>query len=138
MRQLGVGKFDIKLDALPLSSVAEDTGLGRLSLDKQFTGDLSAISQGEMLSYRSSMTGSAGYVAMETVRGALHGRKGSFVLQHSSTMIGGTPAQSITVVPDSGTEELSGLTGSMTIVIAGGQHSYEFEYELSTPQHEVA
>ncbi|ALS62686.1 DUF3224 domain-containing protein [Pandoraea norimbergensis] len=126
------GAFTIQLGPQSLSSVAENTGLGRLSLDKQFTGDLVAASQGEMLAFRSSVQGSAGYVAMETVRGKLHGRSGSFVLQHSSTMTRGAPAQSITVVPDSGTEALVGLTGSMVITITDGRHTYAFDYTLPT------
>lgn len=130
MKQTANGPFDIQLAPQPLSSVAESTGLGRLSLDKTFHGDLQATSQGEMLSFRSSVQGSAGYVAMETVRGTLHGRRGSFVLQHSSTMERGTPTQSITVVPDSGTDELAGITGRMVITITNGAHFYQFDCEL--------
>jgi len=130
MQQTAVGPFDITLNPQPLSRATEKSGLGRLSLDKQFKGDLDATSQGEMLSFRSSVPGSAGYVAMETVQGTLHGRSGSFVLQHSSTMSRGAPVQSITVVPDSGTDALSGLTGSKVITITDGHHSYKFEYML--------
>lgn len=131
MQHTATGPFDIQLAPQPLSGIAEATGLGRLSLDKRFDGDLQATSQGEMLSFRSSVQGSAGYVAMETVRGTLQGRSGSFVLQHSATMERGTPTQSITVVPDSGTEGLAGIAGRMVISIAsGGAHSYQFDYEL--------
>lgn len=135
MNHVASGLFDITLDAQPLSGVAANTGLARMSLDKQFQGDLQAVSQGEMLAFRSSVPGSAGYVAMELVRGSLHGHQGSFVLQHSSTMNQGTPIQSITVVPDSGTEALTGLSGSLAITITDGQHAYRFEYRLpeSTP-----
>lgn len=131
MKHTATGPFDIQLAPQPLSGIAEATGLGRLSLDKRFDGDLQATSQGEMLSFRSSVQGSAGYVAMETVRGTLQGRSGSFVLQHSSSMERGTPTQSITVVPDSGTGGLAGIAGRMVIAIAsGGAHSYRFDYEL--------
>ncbi|WEK32923.1 MAG: DUF3224 domain-containing protein [Candidatus Pseudomonas phytovorans] len=130
MHYTAIGPFDITLNPEPLSSVAEQPGLRRLALDKQFQGDLEATSQVEMLSFRSSVQNSAGYVAMEVVHGTLHGRSGSFVLQHSSSMNRGTPFQSITVVPDSGTDALSGLTGSMVITITDGQHSYKFEYAL--------
>lgn len=131
MKHTANGPFDIQLAPQPLSGIAGGTGLGRLSLDKKFDGDLQAASQGEMLSFRSSVQGSAGYVAMETVRGFLHGRQGSFVLQHSSTMERGAPTQSITVVPDSGTDELVGIAGRMVISIASsGAHSYQFDYEL--------
>ena len=129
------GPFEVKLNPESLSSVAENTGLGRMSLDKQFRGDLEAISHGEMLAFRSSVQGSAGYVAMETVQGTLGGRQGSFVLQHSSTMTRGQPKQSITVVPDSGAGELLGLSGSMIINIDNGRHSYIFDYALpESPQ----
>jgi hypothetical protein len=130
MTRQATGPFEVKLNPESPSTPAAAAGLGRMSLDKQFHGDLDASSQGEMLAWRSSVEGSAGYVAMERVTGRLHGRSGSFVLQHSSTMRRGTPSQSITVVPDSGTDELTGLDGRMTIVIEGGQHSYRFDYTL--------
>lgn len=125
------GPFDVKLAPQALSPVAEHSGLGRMSLDKQFHGALEATSSGEMLAFRSALPGSAGYVAMETVRGTLDGRAGSFVLQHSSTMTRGEPLQSITVVPDSGTGDLVGLAGRMVVDIApGGAHGYRFDYTL--------
>lgn len=129
--QLVTGPFDIQLEPQPLSTIAAHSGLGRLSLSKVFHGNLEATSTGEMISFRSPIAGSAGYVAMETVHGTLNDRKGSFVLQHCSTLSRGTPAQSITVVPDSGTDELAGLNGSMTIEITtAGAHSYRFEFSL--------
>ena len=125
------GPFDVKLAPEPLSGVAEQSGLGRMSLDKQFHGALEAASSGEMLAFRDAALGSGGYVAMETVRGTLDGRAGSFVLQHSSTMTRGEPAQSITVVPDPGTGALAGLAGRMVVdIAAGGAHSYRFDYTL--------
>ena len=125
------GPFDVKLAPQALSEVAEHAGLSRMSLDKQFHGALEASSAGEMLAFRSATSGSAGYVALETVRGTLDGRAGSFVLQHSSTLTRGAPLQSITVVPDSGTDALAGLSGRMVVEIApGGAHSYRFEYTL--------
>ena len=130
MKLQASGPFEVKLNPEPLSHVAESSGLGRMSLDKHFHGDLEAVSHGEMLAFRSSVQGSAGYVAMETVKGVLGGRKGSFVLQHSSTMTRGQPTQSITVVPDSGTDALLGLSGTMLIDIDNGQHAYRFDYTL--------
>ena len=126
------GPFEIRIAPQALSSVAEHSGLARMSIDKQFHGALEAASTGEMLAFgRPSPNGSAGYVAMETVRGTLDGRAGSFVLQHSSTLTRGEPTQSITVVPDSGTDGLAGLAGRMVVDIApGGAHSYRFEYTL--------
>ncbi|AYQ43796.1 MULTISPECIES: DUF3224 domain-containing protein [Burkholderia cepacia complex] len=135
MTLLANGPFEVKLNPESLSTVAEQTGLGRMSLDKQYHGDLEAVSHGEMLAFRSSIPGSAGYVAMETVQGVLDGRRGSFVLQHSSTMTRGQPQQSITVVPDSGTGALQGLAGAMIITIDNGRHSYRFDYTLpDSPQ----
>jgi hypothetical protein len=130
MHSKAAGPFEIKLRPEALSVVAEKSGIIRMSLDKRFGGDLQAISQGEMMAFRSAVQGSAGYVAMETVNGSLHGRSGSFVLQHSSTMTSGVAQQSITVVPDSGTGSLAGLTGSMAITNVDGGHSYQFDYAL--------
>jgi len=101
-----------------------------MSIDKQFHGDLEASSKGQMLAAMTEVQGSAGYVAMERVSGTLQGRKGTFALQHSGTMTRGTPQLSVTVVPDSGTGQLVGLAGKMTINIADGKHSYDFEYTL--------
>jgi hypothetical protein len=128
------GPFEVQLAPQAMSEVAQDSGLGRMSLDKRFHGALEATSSGEMIAFRSATPGSAGYVAMETVRGTLAGRGGSFVLQHSSTLNRSEPTQSITVVPDSGTEALAGLAGRMTIDIAAdGAHAYRFEYSLREP-----
>jgi hypothetical protein len=101
-----------------------------MAIDKHFHGDLEATSRGEMLMAGTSVKGSAGYVAIEAVTGKLHGREGSFVLQHSGMMTRGVPRLTVTVVPDSGTGGLAGLSGSMAINVAAGKHSYEFEYTL--------
>ena len=123
------GTFEVKLD--PQEDKAGDPTLGRMSLDKQFHGDLEATSKGQMLTAGTAVQGSAGYVAIERVSGTLKGRSGTFALQHSGTMTRGTPQLTITVVPDSGTGQLAGLAGRMTINIADGKHSYEFEYTLA-------
>jgi hypothetical protein len=123
------GPFDVKLT--PQDDKSADAPLARMIIDKQFHGDLEATSKGQMLAASTDVKGSAGYVAIERVTGALQGRAGSFVLQHSGTMTRGTPQLSITVVPDSGTGELAGIAGRMTINIAAdGKHSYDFEYTL--------
>ena len=124
------GTFDVKLSPQTAYDSAKGTPLARMSIDKQFHGDLDGTSIGEMLAAGTNVKGSAGYVAVELVRGTLQGRRGSFVLQHSGTMNRGAPELSVTVVPDSGTEELTGLAGRMTIKIEGGKHFYEFEYTL--------
>ena len=125
MSQRATGTFDVKLTPLP----SEEKSLSRMSLDKSFQGDLQASSKGEMLA-SGSPASSGGYVAIEKVAGTLHGRKGTFVLQHNATMARGTPKMNIIVVPDSGTEELTGLDGQFSINIAKGKHSYEFDYTL--------
>jgi hypothetical protein len=122
------GPFQVTRVAVP--AAFEKASLGRHSLDKVFSGDLEATSLGEMISAGGSVPGSAGYVAMERVTGTLHGRSGAFVLQHSATMDRGTPTLTITVVPDTGTDALTGLSGSMRIMNEKGQHSYEFEYAI--------
>jgi hypothetical protein len=129
MTEHATGTFEVTLKPQPLFHETSPL-LGRMSIDKQFYGDLAANSTGEMLSARTNVKDSAGYVAVEIVSGTLHGRKGTFVLQHSSTLSRGDSKQSITVVPDSGTDELAGLSGSMTIDIRDGKHFYEFSYTL--------
>jgi hypothetical protein len=122
------GTFDVKLAAQD-----DKTGeplLGRMSIDKQFRGDLEGTSKGQMLTAMTDVKGSAGYVAIEKVAGTLHGRSGTFALQHSGTMDRGTQSLAISVVPDSGTGQLTGLAGTMRIIIAEGKHSYEFDYRL--------
>jgi hypothetical protein len=125
------GSFDVKLNPLAAYNQTEGAKLARMSIDKQFHGDLEATSQGEMLSAMGEIKGSAGYVAIERVTGTLHGRHGSFVLQHNATMTRGAPYLNIIVVPDSGSGELTGLTGTMNIIIADGKHSYEFDYSVA-------
>jgi hypothetical protein len=126
---LASGTFEVKLR--PLTSEGQDPNLGRMSIDKQFHGDLEGTSKGEILTAMTGVKGSAGYVAIERVTGTLQGRSGTFILQHTGTMDRGTSALSITVVADSGTEELMGLSGKLGIRIADGKHSYDFEYVLS-------
>ena len=124
------GTFAVKLEPQDSSAEAQAARLGRMAIDKQFAGDLTATSAGEMLAAMTGVEGSAGYVALERVTGTLHGRRGSFVLQHSGLMARGVQQLEITVVPDSGAEELAGLAGKMAIVVEGGEHRYEFTYTL--------
>ena len=125
------GTFDVKLSPQKADSgEAERANLGRMSIAKQFHGALEAAGAGEMLSAVTGVKGSAGYVAMERVSGILDGRSGTFVLQHSGTMARGAQQLSITVVPDSGTGELAGMTGNMSIRIVSGKHFYDFDYTL--------
>jgi len=125
------GPFDVKV--APVEDSSLEKGLSRMSIDKQYHGDLEAVGKGQMLAAGSPQKGAGGYVAIEKVTGTLQGHAGSFVLQHSGTMKNNVPQLTITVVPESGTGELEGIAGTMTIKIAaGGKHSYEFEYTLPT------
>jgi hypothetical protein len=123
------GPFDVKLAPQDAPDLPKGV-LSSISIDKQFHGDLEGTSKGEMLIGATDVKGSAGYVAMEQVTGKLNGRSGSFILQHSATMNRGVPQLSVTVIPDSGTGQLVGLTGSMNIIITDGKHTYDFEYTL--------
>ena len=125
------GPFAVKVVPQPADDPAGGP-FSRLFLDKQFHGDLEATSKGQMMAAATAVEGSAGYVALELVTGSLSGQRGTFILQHSGTMAKGAPTLTVTVVPDSGTEQLAGLSGRMTILITGGQHSYDFEYGLGT------
>jgi Protein of unknown function (DUF3224) len=122
------GTFEVKMT--PQDDKTGQQGLGRFTIDKQLEGDFVGTSKGQMLTAMTSIEGSAGYVAIERATGMLKGRKGSFALQHSGTMNRGAQQLTITVVPDSGTEELTGITGVMKIKIEGGKHFYDFEYTL--------
>ena len=124
------GTFEVKLAPLPTVHGTDDQ-LGRLSLDKTFQGDLVGSAKGEMLTAGTTVKSSAVYVAIERVSGTLHGKRGTFVLHHEGIMNRGGQQLSIAVVPDSGTEELAGISGRMTIAIADGKHSYELEYTLT-------
>jgi hypothetical protein len=134
LNHIAKGEFVVKLLPLEVEGLAERAGpsskLGRMSINKTLSGGLVATTVGQMLSAMTDVKGSAGYVALEQVVGELDGKKGSFVLQHTGTMNRGVPTLSVTVVPDSGTEELMGLSGTFAITVADGKHSYEFNYTL--------
>ena len=124
------GTFKVRLAPLETYSQEPEAKIARMSIDKTFEGDLAATSRGEMLSGGSPAEGSAGYVAIERVTGTLHGKSGSFLLQHSGTMRPGVQELNVTVILDSGTGNLSGLEGKMIIEIRDDQHFYSFEYSL--------
>jgi len=130
MQAIAKGSFTVQIKPAADPNAADGVTLGRMSLDKQFEGDLAAVGKGEMLTAMTSVEGSAGYVAIERVTGTLHGRAGSFVFQHAGTMSRSAQSLSITVVPDSGTGALVGLSGTFKLQITGGKHLYEFSYEL--------
>jgi hypothetical protein len=124
------GTFDVKVIPVGTEDKAEGTTLGRMSIDKQFHGDLTGTGKGEMLTGMAEVKGSGGYVAIERVTGTLQGRTGSFILQHIGVMTRGEPQLSVTIVPDSGTSQLVGITGKLTITITEGKHFYDLAYTL--------
>ena len=131
MANHATGTFEVKLTPQTSSEGSQDANLGRMTIDKQFHGSLEGTSKGQMLTAGTAVKGSAGYVAIEQVSGTLDGHNGTFILQHTATMTRGVPQLSITVVPDSGTGELVGLSGKMNIIISDGKHSYDFDYVLA-------
>ena len=130
MTHTAKGTFAVSLSPMTFEGADPDSKLGRMAIDKQISGDLTASTMGQMLSAMTGTDGSAGYVALERVAGVLDGKQGSFVLQHSGTMNRGAQSLEITVVPDSGTDELVGLEGEFKINIEEGKHFYEFTYRL--------
>jgi hypothetical protein len=125
-----MGSFEVTLQPLSNAEVSAEASLGRMLLLKKFSGDLAASARGQMLTTSTGMKGSAAYVAIDQVTGELGGRRGGFVLQHSGSMNRGVPTLSIMVVPDSGTGELAGLTGTLSINVIDGKHFYDFIYSL--------
>ncbi len=128
MKQTAKGTFTVEMKPQGDASVMNGVTTGRMSLNKKFEGDLTATGAGEMLTAMTPVKGSAGYVAIERVTGRLNGKEGSFVFQHSGIMDQGKQQLSVTVVPGSGTGDLTGIDGKFSIIIAEGKHSYEFEY----------
>ena len=133
MSHTAKGTFVVSMTPLAFEGADPEFKLGRMSIDKQISGDLTGSTTGQMLSAATGTDGSAGYVAIERVVGMLDGKRGTFVLQHSGSMNRGTPSLAVTVVPDSGTEELVGLEGEFKIDIIDGEHFYEFTYRLPAP-----
>lgn len=125
-----LGSFTVSIKPQQKPDVVPGVSLGRMSIEKQFQGELAASGKGQMLTAMTDTAGSAGYVAIEHVSGVLQGRRGSFVFQHSGTMAHGVQRLSLAVVPDSGADQLAGIEGSCTIKIVDGEHFYEFDYSL--------
>lgn len=134
MTKLAKGTFEVKVTPLAAKENVGEPTISRLSLDKTFDGDLTGTSKGQMLGIGTDVEGSGGYVAAERVNGTLEGKKGTFALQHTGTMQGKNYEMLITVVPDSGTGELVGITGKLKIIIENGKHFYEFEFSFAKPK----
>jgi hypothetical protein len=133
MTDHATGKFEVTLAPIGDDDRGAGSTIGRMTVDKRFVGDLVGTSRGEMMTALTETEGSAGYVAIERVTGTLHGRQGSFVLQHGGIMTRGAPQLTVLVVPDSGTEQLVGLSGRMAIIVTEGDHTYDFQYSLPEP-----
>jgi len=127
---LARGSFAVNIIPQPPEDKTEGLTLGRMLIEKKFQGDLEAAGKGQMLTGMTEVKGSGAYVAIERVTGTLHGRSGSFILHHLGIMERGAPRLNVSVVPDSGTRDLAGIAGTMTIIIAEGKHSYELAYTL--------
>lgn len=131
MPNIAEGTFEVHLTPQSDEMFGSESKLGRMFIDKSFQGELSGTSEGQMLSARTSTDGSAGYVAIERVNATLGIRSGTFVLQHVGTMNRGKSSLTVTVVPDSGTDDLEGISGTMNIIIKQDRHYYEFEYSFA-------
>jgi hypothetical protein len=127
---LARGSFAVNIIPQPPEDKTEGLTLGRMLIEKKFQGDLEAAGKGQMLTGMTEVKGSGAYVAIERVTGTLHGRSGSFILHHLGIMERGAPRLNVNLVPDSGTRDLAGIAGTMTIIIAEGKHSYELAYTL--------
>ena len=123
------GTFDVKLTPQPADGNTAGV-FDRMSADKRYRGDLDGVGAGQMLAARTPVKDSAAYVAFERVTGTVQGRSGSFVLLHRGVMERGAQSLVVTVVPDSGTDQLVGLAGTMDITITDGTHFYDFQYTL--------
>jgi hypothetical protein len=130
MTQIARGTFSVEMKPQGEPDAMDGVSLGRMLLNKKFEGELNGTGQGQMLTALTPIKGSAGYVAIERFTGTVHGRSGSFVLQHTGTMNQGAQQLSIAVVPGSGTGALLGIDGTFRLDIADGEHRYEFEYTL--------
>jgi len=124
------GTFTVKLQPQAIPGIAADPLLGQMSIDKQFSGELEGTSSGAMLSGGDYRTGSAAYSAIERVTGTLGGRNGSFILQHTGVMNRGASSLTVTIVPESGTDGLAGIAGTLAIRIENGAHFYDLDYTL--------
>ncbi len=124
------GTFEVQITPLPADAYTDATTLGRMTIDKQFSGDLVGTGKGQMLTGMGTVKGSAAYSAIERVTGTMAGRQGSFFLQHTGVMAKGEQSLVITIVPDSGTDGFAGISGTLAIIIDGKTHSYDLEYTL--------
>jgi hypothetical protein len=124
------GTFEVQVVPVPVDAYTDATTLGRMTIDKQFSGDLVGIGKGQMITGMGTAKGSAAYSAIERVTGTMHGRQGSFLMQHTGIMTRGEQSLVITIIPDSGTDGLTGISGAFHLTIEGKVHKYDIEYTL--------
>ena len=129
---VAAGNFEVTMTPMPQDESPQGAPVGRSLLMKQYFGELEAVSRGQMLAVMGQVKGNAGYVAMEFVSGSLNGRRGNFALQHFGLMDQGVPELRVCVVPDSGSDELKGLSGTLAIDITEGKHAYRFDYSFKS------
>ena len=120
------GEFEVKINPVETG----DAQIGMMLLDKTYRGDLQATGKGRMLTGMTDVKGSAAYVAIERIEGELKGKRGSFLIQHSGTMSQDKQSLVISIVPDSGTDELVGIQGTMDIRRVDKKHFYDFKYKF--------
>jgi len=128
--KIAKGTFEVKVTPVKDDDASIVEGMGRLTLNKTWSGELVGTSKGQMLGYSDKAQTTGGYVAMEVFTGTVNGKKGSFALQHVGTMEKGKFAINVEIIPGSGTADLTGITGKLEIIIADGKHSYELAYSL--------
>ena len=131
MDQQAKGSFEVKRSMEPACDMGDGVQAAHVRFDKVFSGPFAATSVVHMLAAMTQVEDSGGYVAIERVRGTLDGRSGTFLLQHRGVMDRGAKDLMVTVVPDSGTDGLVGLSGRMAIDIIDGQHFYTFDYSFA-------
>ena len=129
------GSFDVKMTPAEPTEFEKANDIARLTSDKTWHGDFEGVSHGEMITGSTASPGSMAYVAIERMTGKLNGRQGSFTFAHRASMMkGDAPSAgelSVTVIPNSGTRELTGLAGLLMIQIdAQGKHTWSFDYSL--------
>ncbi len=122
------GEFEVTRIPQDELDIGGGATVGHSRFDKRFHGPLEATSVVHMLALMTPVPGSGAYVAIERIEGTLDGRRGSFFAQHNGIMDRGRPSLDLTVVPDSGSGELTGLHGRIAIDIVEGKHFYTFDY----------
>lgn len=129
----GQGTFDLNFSGEAAHDVVERVALSRARIDKVFHGTITGTSVAHMLACNTGVEKSAGYVAIERIHGTIDGREGTFCVLHIGVMDRGARGLTVRIVPDSGTGELRGIRGEMTLRIEDNKHHYRIEYAFGEP-----